>query len=81
VEKIKQCKVFPPTFIVHGDADRMVPTELSRVLFRGLKDLGVECGMVEVPGEDHTFAMGMKVGSQTWEVQRRGFDWLERIIG
>ncbi|KAL4862366.1 hypothetical protein BDV12DRAFT_207294 [Aspergillus spectabilis] len=81
VEKIKQCKVFPPTFIVHGDSDRMVPTELSRVLFRVLNDLGIECGMVEVPGEDHTFAMGMRVGSQTWEVQRRGFDWLERIIG
>ncbi|KAL2864925.1 uncharacterized protein BJX67DRAFT_196695 [Aspergillus lucknowensis] len=71
---------FPPTFIVHGDADRMVPVDLSRRLFGVLKEKGVECGMVEVEGEDHTFAMGMEVGSRTWEVQRRGFDWLDAVI-
>ncbi|KAL2824789.1 Alpha/Beta hydrolase protein [Aspergillus cavernicola] len=71
---------FPPTFIVHGDADWMVPVELSRKLFEVLKGAGVECGMVEVPGEGHTFAMGMEVGGATWVVQRRGFEWLEGII-
>ncbi|KAL4917112.1 Alpha/Beta hydrolase protein [Aspergillus aurantiobrunneus] len=71
---------FPPTFIVHGDEDRMVPVEVSRRLFDVLRGKGVECGMVEVPGEDHTFAMGIEVGSRAWEVSREGFEWLERVI-
>jgi acetyl esterase/lipase len=71
---------FPPTAIVHGDADRMVPVDVSRRLFEVLKEKGVECELVEVPGEDHTFAMGMEVGSRAWEVSRRGFEFLERVI-
>ncbi|GCB21052.1 hypothetical protein AAWM_03937 [Aspergillus awamori] len=73
-------KDFPPTFIVHGDCDTKVSIDVSRELWRVLRENGVECGMVEVPGEDHTFAMGMKVGGRTWELQREGFDFLERII-
>ncbi|KAL5358907.1 alpha/beta-hydrolase [Aspergillus floccosus] len=71
---------FPPTFIVHGMEDRMVPIHLSRRLLEVLRGCGVRCGMVEVPGEDHTFAMGMTVGSRTWQVQRQGFDFLEEVI-
>lgn len=71
---------FPPTFIVHGFEDAMVSIEVSRELLRVLRREGVECGMVEVPGEGHTFAMGMEVGSRTWELQREGFDFLERVI-
>ncbi|KAF5532783.1 hypothetical protein FMEXI_12194 [Fusarium mexicanum] len=71
---------FPPTFIVHGDADTKVPIHLSRKLFDVLKQNGVECGMVEVPGEEHTFAAKMEVGSVTWNLQRQGFDFLESLI-
>ncbi|KAF9886433.1 hypothetical protein FE257_011465 [Aspergillus nanangensis] len=71
---------FPPTFIVHGGADRMVSIEVSWKLLEVLRENEVECGMVEVPGEDHTFAMGMRVGSRTWELQRQGFDFLEEVI-
>ncbi|XHG09088.1 hypothetical protein AWENTII_012171 [Aspergillus wentii] len=71
---------FPPTYIVHGLADTMVPIELSRVLLRVLREKGIECGMTEVPGEEHTFAAKMEVGSRTWELQRKGFDFLEEVI-
>ncbi|KAL2808931.1 Alpha/Beta hydrolase protein [Aspergillus granulosus] len=71
---------FPPTFIVHGDSDRMVPVELSRRLFEVLKEKNVNCGMVEVEGEDHTFALGMEVGGRTWLTSRKGFEWLEEVI-
>ncbi|PYH90378.1 alpha/beta-hydrolase [Aspergillus ellipticus CBS 707.79] len=74
-------KGFPPTFIVHGEADTKVPVEVSRMLYGRLREGGVRCGMVEVPGEDHTFAMGMQVGSRTWELQRKGFDFLEEVVG
>ena len=72
--------LFPPTFIVHGDADTMVPVRLSRDLHRALLRHGVACGMREVPGEEHTFAARMKVGSPTWNMQREGFDFLASLI-
>ncbi|CAG7923871.1 unnamed protein product [Penicillium olsonii] len=72
---------FPPTYIVHGMADTMVPIGLSRALLQKLKDHGVRCGMTEVPDEEHTFAAMMEVGSKTWWLQREGFDFLEQIIG
>lgn len=71
---------FPPTFIVHGEADTMVPARLSRALLEELKKNGVKCGMKEIPGEEHTFAARMKVGSQTWELQREGFDFLQSLL-
>ncbi|KAE8145838.1 Alpha/Beta hydrolase protein [Aspergillus avenaceus] len=71
---------FPPTCVVHGAEDSKVPVFLSYELLRVLRGYGVECEFVEVPGEDHTFAMGMQVGSRTWELQRMGFDFLERVI-
>jgi acetyl esterase/lipase len=71
---------FPPTFIVHGDCDRMVPVDVSRRLWEVLKEKGVECGMVEVEGEDHTFALGMEVGGRVWKRSREGFEWLEEVI-
>ncbi|KAI0477174.1 alpha/beta-hydrolase [Xylariaceae sp. FL0804] len=71
---------FPPTFIVHGRSDTMVPIGLSRKLYGVLQEKGVKSGMVEVPDEEHTFAARMKVGSATWDLQRRGFDFLEGLI-
>ncbi|KAL1846641.1 hypothetical protein Plec18170_009070 [Paecilomyces lecythidis] len=71
---------FPPTFIVHGAKDTMVTIEVSRALFAALKENGVECDMIEVPDEDHTFAAKMEVGSRTWNLQRQGFDFLQRVI-
>ncbi|KAK0611312.1 Alpha/Beta hydrolase protein [Immersiella caudata] len=71
---------FPPTFIVHGTKDKMVPIELSRRLYAALREHGVQCGMVEVAGEGHTFAARMEVESQTWRLQQLGFDFLERLL-
>ncbi|KAI8298922.1 Non-reducing polyketide synthase ausA [Colletotrichum sp. SAR11_240] len=71
---------FPPTFIVHGQADTMVSIDLSRALFKTLQEKGVKSDLREIPGEEHTFAAKMKVGSQTWNLQREGFDFLESLI-
>ncbi|KAJ4304484.1 hypothetical protein N0V90_000010 [Kalmusia sp. IMI 367209] len=70
---------FPPTFIVHGGNDTMVPVEFSKALFESLKVCGVRCEMEVVDGEEHTFAAKMKVGSNTWETQKKGFDFLGEI--
>lgn len=83
-EKIDAClnvtDAFPPTIVVHGDADTMVPKYLSEKLFEELKAKGVRCDFVTVPGEEHTFVGKMVKGSQTWDLQRKGFDFLEKVI-
>lgn len=71
---------FPPTFIVHGMEDTKVPIHLSRKLFKGLKEQNIKCEMVEIPGEEHTFAAKMEVSSVTWQLQQQGFDFLETLI-
>lgn len=71
---------FPPTFIVHGVDDRQIPIQVSRNLLQKLRDNGVQSEMVEIPGEGHTFAAKMVVNSQTWNLQRKGFDFLEKVI-
>ncbi|KLO96727.1 uncharacterized protein LW93_10107 [Fusarium fujikuroi] len=71
---------FPPTFIVHSDADTMVPLHLSRELYSALQRSGVECGLRVIPGEEHTFAAKMKKGSQTWNLHLEGYEFLESIL-
>lgn len=71
---------FPPVFIVHGTSDTMVPIQLSRALFAKLKEFRVLCKLVEVPGEEHTFAAKMRIGSETWNLQRQGFDFLQSLV-
>ena len=71
---------FPPTYIVHGGADTKVPIKLSQKLYQRMQGLNVRCGMSEAPGEEHTFAAKMTMGTSTWDIQRRGFDFLQKLI-
>jgi dipeptidyl aminopeptidase/acylaminoacyl peptidase len=73
-------KGYPPTCIVHGQSDTMVPIDLSQDLYGVLKKEGVKCEMIEVPGEEHTFAGKMTKGDKTWELQRTGFDWVQSML-
>jgi acetyl esterase/lipase len=43
----------PPHLIVHGTADTVVPLNQSKALAARLKELGVPCRYVEMPGEGH----------------------------
>ena len=46
-------KTSPPIFIVHGDADPLVPYEQSVALHKKLEDVGVETNFITVPGGHH----------------------------
>jgi pimeloyl-ACP methyl ester carboxylesterase len=69
---------FPPTCIVHGQEDIMVPLDLAKKLLSELKSQKICSELIEIPGEGHTFANGMVTGGRTWNLQRGGFDFLER---
>lgn len=46
---------YPPTYIVHGDADRSVGVEQSDEVVQALKDIGVEFVYERPAGIDHAF--------------------------
>lgn len=48
-------KKFPPTVIMHGDADTMVQIEESVLVAQRLRDLGVEVLEVYEPGQQHGY--------------------------
>jgi acetyl esterase/lipase len=52
----------PPTLILHGDADRLVPLQQSELLVEKLKQAGVQTKLVVKPGAGHgwlTLALDM----------------------
>lgn len=48
-------QAFPPTVIIHGASDRVVPLDCSRRVKARLEENGVACHLIEVPGKDHAF--------------------------
>jgi acetyl esterase/lipase len=48
-------KPFPPTAIVHGDADRTVALAQSELLAERLAEVGTEVSLKIIPGGDHGF--------------------------
>lgn len=45
----------PPTVLVHGTGDMMIPFEISRKLFVRLQEQGVDTVLLEEPGANHGF--------------------------
>jgi dipeptidyl aminopeptidase/acylaminoacyl peptidase len=43
----------PPTLIVHGDADKIVPIQQAELIIAKLKDAGVPAELVVKKGADH----------------------------
>ena len=65
------------TLILHGQEDSAVPVEQSYMLYRALKDLGVETELVVYPREDHS----IKERLHKLDVMRRTTDWLaDRLL-
>lgn len=45
----------PPFLLLHGNADRTVPVEQSRIMAARLKAAGVSTDVIELPGIDHSW--------------------------
>ena len=45
----------PPTLLIHGDADRLVPISHSQRIHEAFKAAGVESEFITIPGGDHGF--------------------------
>lgn len=45
----------PPTLLIHGDADELVPISNSEILYEALQEDGVTSDFITIPGGDHGF--------------------------
>ncbi|MBC8064119.1 MAG: prolyl oligopeptidase family serine peptidase [Chlorobia bacterium] len=53
---------YPPTLIVHGDDDKVVPLQQAQAMDQGLAKAGVEHRLEVIPGgghDDKTFGPGL----------------------
>ncbi|MEM9985323.1 MAG: alpha/beta hydrolase [Bacteroidota bacterium] len=64
----------PPTLLIHGEADRLVPFSQSEILQGRLDDLGVSHQLHPLPGVDHAFREATE--AQKAEVQR----WITEFV-
>ncbi len=63
----------PPTLIIHGDKDAMVPIQQSELIIAKLKEAGVPCQLVVKPGEGH--------GWKNWHDDMRTIaDWFDKYL-
>ena len=68
---------FPPTLLVHGDADRVVPLEHSLDMYRALREAGVAAELHISSGQPHGFA---NVPAQVEVLAREAALFLRRTV-
>ena len=67
----------PPTWLVHGSQDTLVPLGDSKWAREALQAAGVEVTLVTVPGVDHGFDSAFELADGHFLAEG---DWLERIL-
>ena len=63
---------YPPTLIVHGDSDKIVPLQQAQAMDQALAKLGVEHKLEVIPGgghDDTTFGPGLMKALQSFKVK------------
>ena len=80
VDPAMNLESFPPTCIVHGIDDALLPIGISRRFKGKLDEAGIENQLIEVAGEGHAFPTHISKDSAAFEKQRKGFDFLEKVL-
>ncbi|WVQ74190.1 hypothetical protein IAR50_003784 [Cryptococcus sp. DSM 104548] len=76
----------PPTYVLHGDQDLLVPIEESYALVKDMQGLGLSVKGIWVPGADHVLRDRKKGGWEGmidgWEeIAREAVDWMVKELG
>jgi acetyl esterase/lipase len=66
-------KESPPTLIIHGDADKLVPIQQSDLMIAKLKDAGVPCELVVKKGAGHG-------GKEFGDTAKLFGDWFDKYL-
>ena len=67
----------PPTLLIHGDADKLVPIAHSQRIHAALEDAGVTTDFVTIPGGTHGFAGNAEHNRRASELM---VAWFERHL-
>ena len=67
----------PPTLLIHGDADQLVPVGQSEIMYEALQAERVESELIIIPGGDH----GFRRRQDRAEAQQAMIAWFERHLG
>ena len=67
----------PPTLLIHGDADKLVPIAHSQRIHAALKDAGVTTEFVTIPGGTHGFSGNPEHSRRASELM---VGWFERHL-
>jgi len=68
---------FPPTYFIHGTADTLVSSTLSRKAYDELISKGRESHLVLVEGAPHGFDVRMQEGDDTHRTIVKGLEFLK----
>ena len=71
-----------PTFLIHGDEDRLAPLESSEQFISLCKKRGIKAGLHVVEGAIHnSHDLWLKFGSEAWqEGVQPGYDFLLDLL-
>ncbi|KAL6231242.1 hypothetical protein BDW75DRAFT_244090 [Aspergillus navahoensis] len=69
-----------PTFVIHGTEDDLIPYQQSVRTVQALKDKGVRAEVSVPQGKVHLFDMLRDADGSSWEVVKRGYDFLKEIV-
>jgi acetyl esterase/lipase len=65
----------PPSLMIHGDEDDLVPLRSSQVIYKAFQEHGVEADMIILEGAGHGFR-----GEQLQQARRATVAWFERFL-
>ena len=65
----------PPTLLIHGELDKVVPVSQSRAFLAALKEKGVPAELLVIPGVDHSF-----VGASAPDTRQASLNALSRTF-
>ncbi len=68
-----------PTFLIHGDADKLVPLENSQRMYSALRQANVHAELVVLAGVGHGSA-DPKVASKVTEAVGKAVDWFDKHL-
>lgn len=72
----------PPLLLIHGEADKVVPVEQSRIAAARMRALGVPVETIFMPGIDHSWigATPTETRTATLRAVNATFDWFHKLF-
>lgn len=79
--QVRSGKYTTPTFLIHGENDEIVPYHTAKKFATALKEHGVRCGFLGVPGVKHIHDLNLEPGMEQWkEGVEPGYEFLFEIL-